>query len=92
MFKPKTPISALSASPNWGRERDGRLDLCKQMCSHTGIQFIQMMLGGAHIEEIYNEPSSDFELNRQSEPETTGLMDVFTGIRSRHLGYISKLT
>ena len=26
MFKPKTPISAISASPNWGRERDGRLD------------------------------------------------------------------
>ena len=64
----------------------------KRVYSHTGIQFIQMMLGGAHIEEIYNEPSSDFELNRQSEPETTGLMDVFTGIRSRHLGYISKLT
>jgi hypothetical protein len=26
MFKPKTPISAISASPNWGREGDGRLD------------------------------------------------------------------
>jgi len=25
MFKPKTSISAISASPNWGRERDGRL-------------------------------------------------------------------
>ena len=24
MFKPKTPISAISAYPNWGRERDGR--------------------------------------------------------------------
>jgi len=26
MFKPKTPIPAISASPNWGRERDGRLE------------------------------------------------------------------
>jgi hypothetical protein len=26
MFKPKTPISAISASPNRGRERDGRLE------------------------------------------------------------------
>ncbi|MCE5209401.1 MAG: hypothetical protein LLG42_13950 [Chloroflexi bacterium] len=26
MFKPKTTISAISASPNRGRERDGRLE------------------------------------------------------------------
>ena len=64
----------------------------KYVCSHTGIQFIQMMLEGAHIEEIYNEPSSVFELDTQSEPESTGLMDELTEMRSRHLGTISKLT
>ncbi len=64
----------------------------KYVCSHTGIQFIQVMLEGAHTNEIYNEPSSNFELIAQSEPESTGLMDELAGVRSRNLGTISKLT
>ncbi len=64
----------------------------KYVCFHMGIQFIQMMLEGAHTNEIYNEPSSNFELITQSEPESTDLMDELAGIHSRNLGTISKLT